>query len=412
MAVIWRVLSETYVFLRGLFRYKEILFWVILFPLLWYGLMVAIWGNPQANPVTVGVCNTDNSVNDTCMGCILVDAMNESGLFNVKMYKTTSDLEAAVSKGKVSAGLYIPSNFTSNLLSGSQGQVILYTVDTNDGHIASGYLEGFLNGFADQIRSQYINTSIEYMEKGNISMPPEYYNYTIKWLRLIENPLKIAENTYTPPLIATSAGIKAFYAIAMIGVESLFVGLFTGVSSVIERKREGSLRVLLSNPISGTEILASDIISGMVAVALASIAVFGVSLAVGARYQGLSPASVAVISLLLFIGTLFSIAVGLLIAPLARTPEGAGILANAIAWPVMFAGGLVVPREILPEWIRGFADVWPLSRLMEDVRKILIYGVSPGEALYDAVPSITATIVVLALGVLTYRKLLERAIEA
>ncbi len=407
---IWRILSESYVFIKGIFRYKEIMFWVVLFPLLWYGLMVAIWGSPTANPVSVGVYCEDLPVNGTSLGSQLVKAMKDSGIFIVKEYNSLAELESNINKGKVSAGLYIPENFTRDLFTGVHGKLIVYTINTSDGRIASGYLQGFLNGFADSTREYYINMSISFIENSTM-MPENYTSNAIRWLEFIKRPIIIQENNYTPPLIATSSGIKAFYAISMVGVESLFVGLFTGVNSVIERKQQGTLRVLLSNPISGTDILLADIVSSLLAVSLSALAVFGVSLLTGARYVGISITAILVIVTLLFIGTIFSTAIGLLIAPLARSPEGAGILANAIAWPVMFAGGIVIPVEILPVWLRKFAEYWPLSDMLNQVRGILLYNLPVSQALYNSIGAIVATIVVLLIGVKVYRRMLEKAVE-
>ena len=84
---------------------------------------------------------------------------------------------------------------------------------------------------------------------------------------------------------------------------------------------------------------------------------------------------------------------------------------SGIAFPVMFVGGLAVPKEILPENIKWFADYYPLSRSIDAVRKMIVHGYSTGEALTYALPAVVAAIAVYLAGVLVYRKLMERVVE-
>jgi len=92
----WKIMSEVYVSVKGLIRYKETLFWVILFPVLWYGLMIAVWGNPSPPTVKVGVYNADAMDGNGVIGEALVKALNSTGYFKVKTYEGEDEILKAV----------------------------------------------------------------------------------------------------------------------------------------------------------------------------------------------------------------------------------------------------------------------------------------------------------------------------
>jgi ABC-2 type transport system permease protein len=220
----------------------------------------------------------------------------------------------------------------------------------------------------------------------------------------------VNETRIVPPLLATPGGVRAHYALSMIGVEALFIGLFTGAQAVNERKRTGTLAVILSSPMSSWELMAADTLSALTAVGVSALALAAFSLATGAEYRVSTP-SLALAVGLLVVGTLFTIGLGLLLAPLAKTPEGANVVVNAIAFPTMFVGGIVIPPFTLPAPLRAFAENWPLGASLEAARHVLLGEATAGEALASITPAVAATIAVYAAGLLVYRKLLAKTIE-
>ncbi|MEB3758292.1 MAG: ABC transporter permease, partial [Desulfurococcales archaeon] len=122
----WRILSQAYVGVKGLFRNKGAVFWVIIFPILFYGLMVAIWGSPSYQPVKTGIVNLDPQQGDAGISASLIAAMNKSKLFKIKVYSTTTQMLQDLRHGKISAGLLIPVNFSDNLESMRTAVVTVY----------------------------------------------------------------------------------------------------------------------------------------------------------------------------------------------------------------------------------------------------------------------------------------------
>jgi ABC-2 type transport system permease protein len=160
---VWRILSEPYASLKGIVRYKETLFWVVIFPLLWYGLMVAIWGAPSPPKVEVAVYNGDPLQGNGTIGDALVRAMNESGLFKLALYNDSERILDAVRHGRVGAGVIVPGNFTESLEEGRRAVVGVVYEESRRGSYAYGVVAGFLESFADSLRSRAVNMPIYYL---------------------------------------------------------------------------------------------------------------------------------------------------------------------------------------------------------------------------------------------------------
>ena len=407
-----KILSETYVAVKGLLRYKGALFWAIVFPILFYTLMIAIWGGSGIQLARLGVVDYDSPValpNGTrlSLGEELVKALNDSGLFKVTVVSNVSSLENEIRYGRLDVGLVIPSNFTRRILEATPASVEIVSFNTSDGRLHASILEGFLNGFSNSIRDRSVRMALSY---ALMYVPENQSSLIVRWFNFIEEPLKVETYSMTPPLLATSGGVKAFYALGMIGVEILFIGLSTGVTSIIDMKREGTLKIILSSPMSPWELLASFTLAGLTVVSVSAAAILVYSLATGARYA-LNVTTALATTLMLLVAALFTLGFGLLLAPLARSQEAAMALVNIIAFPVMFAGGIIVPSFILPPILKKFASIYPLSRLLEAVRSLLLYGISVKEAIIMALPAIIATVIVYGVGLAVFVRLLERAIE-
>lgn len=412
MGSLSRILAEAYVSVKGIFRYKGALFWIVVFPLLFYGLMVGIWGNPSVNPVKLGVYNADEAVvldngTSVSMGDILLKSMNESKLFKITLYSDMDSLTEAVKNGTVDVGLIIPANFTQTIFSMETPTLTIAALKTNWVEYNVQVTSGFISAFGDQLRQRFVEQAKIYSLP---HMPGNITNIVVRWFDFIEKPLNVETETITPPLLATKEGLRAYYAIGIIGIETLFIGLSVGATSIIDMRREGTLKVILASPMRRWELLASFTLSTLVAVGISSIAIFLFSKVLGADYNISLTAGLTTV-LLLVVGALFTIGLGLLLAPLAKSQEAAMAIVNMIAFPVMFLGGFTIPKFVLPASIRAFADIYPLSIAIEAIRDMLTYGKPPTTAITAAVPAIIATIIIYAVGLIVFNKLVARAAE-
>jgi len=180
---------------------------------------------------------------------------------------------------------------------------------------------------------------------------------------------------------------------------------------LIEAKRSGLLRVVLSSPARPWELLASLTLSSLAAVAASAAVVAAVSLAAGAEYR-IGRVELLAVAGMYVLASLAAIGLGLLLSALARSPEAATVLVNAVAFPVMFLGGLVVPLENLPGWARLLARAYPLTALVDASRRLALGQATLGEAARVAGAAAAATALLYLLGGLVFHRLLARAAEA
>ncbi|MCE4628355.1 MAG: ABC transporter permease, partial [Desulfurococcales archaeon] len=242
------------------------------------------------------------------------------------------------------------------------------------------------------------------------SVADRYGGWIKRFFAFIEEPVRVEEIRMSPPLLGTVGGVRAYYAISMIGVEILFIGLSMGVFAIIDRKRDRTLSVILSSPIRSWELFLADTLTALAAIGISSLAILLFSLLLGAEYH-ITPTTAAAVAGLLALSAVFTIGLGLLLAVAARSQESAMVIVNGVAFPVMFIGGIIIPPFVLPESLQRFASAYPLSRLVEAVRQLLVYEKTPGWALSYSLPAVAATIVVYALGFKIYNYLLAKTVE-
>ena len=170
--------------------------------------------------------------------------------------------------------------------------------------------------------------------------------------------------------------------------------------------------MLLSSPIPSWSILAGYTLTTMIYIAIAGAASIAAGLLIGAEYRGFTPETLAASTILVILAGLFTMGLGLLLAPIAKTSRGANGLATAIAFPLMFLGGVWIPAWMLPEPFKTFAYYFPLSKLSDATKLMIVYGGTAVEALSMIPPALIIVIIlVYAVGSATYRRMLSILLE-
>lgn len=151
--------------------------------------------------------------------------------------------------------------------------------------------------------------------------------------------------------------ILIVFSLAMIALMSLPVPLAS-------YRELGLLRRLSTTPVPASWLLAAQ---GVVNLALAAVAILILlvgGIALGAPVPK-NPAGL-LLSLVLSIAGLFPI--GLLVASVARTANGAGIIGRLLFFPLIFLAGLWWPRELMPGALQALSSVTPLGATVQAVQ--------------------------------------------
>ncbi|MFF1607789.1 ABC transporter permease [Amycolatopsis sp. NPDC058278] len=129
-------------------------------------------------------------------------------------------------------------------------------------------------------------------------------------------------------------------------------------------REQGVLRRLATTPAHPANLLGAQLLIHVV------VALAGIGLVLGladAVYDVPMPKHPLVFLLTLVLGVVSMFALGLITASIARTAKSAGGLAMVSFVPIMFFGGVYLPRPLLPEVLRRIGDyVPPGSQALQD----------------------------------------------
>ncbi|MGA2362118.1 MAG: ABC transporter permease [Candidatus Aminicenantales bacterium] len=134
------------------------------------------------------------------------------------------------------------------------------------------------------------------------------------------------------------------------------------ISIVVSTYREkGVLRRFRATPLRPAAILGSQVaVNYVMTLAGTLILVAGAKLVYHMRFNG----AVGAVFLGFTLSTLSFLAVGFLIASVARTSRVASILGMLFYFPNIFLSGATVPKEIFPGAMRSFSKVLPMTHVV------------------------------------------------
>jgi len=161
--------------------------------------------------------------------------------------------------------------------------------------------------------------------------------------------------------------ILAVFSLAMLAL----VGLPIPLAS---QRQLGVLRRLSTTPVPPSWLLAAQglvqlcvAVTGVLVIVVAGVYAFGAE-------APKSPGGLAV-SVALSIAGLFPI--GLMIASVARTANGASVIGRLVFFPMMFFAGLWLPREAMPGVLQGISDYTPLGAAVQAMQDSMQTGFPP-----------------------------------
>ncbi len=394
--ILSQILSEVYAAAKSMVKARDLLFWTIIFPIIVTGLMIGIFGRGSSD-ITFDIAIESHDpgwFNET-----VHNILNATGVFNVRF--VDHGLDELVSNGSVDVGLYIPQGVSRNLSSGIQARVeVYYLTGVQDSEVAKANLEGILSGISRNISAIGMSMASQFI--------PANFLERIKFLA---DPIIVSNKVLQPEALATTGGIRAYYVVGIVGIQALYIGIFSSISMIVERRKEGVFPVILSSPVRGWVMFVSDTLATIVLVAISAIVVLLAGLAMGADYSKLDPSKTAVSFILIGFGAVSMIGIGLILSILAKTSEGATALGNMVAFPIMFIGGFAVPKFILPEQLQIIAEWFPLSRIIDSIRNMIVFNYTITEAVNHAMPAIIIGLTVYMIGALIYKNVLTKFAE-
>lgn len=187
----------------------------------------------------------------------------------------------------------------------------------------------------------------------------------------------------------------------MLGLFPLIV-MFLITSITMQRERvSGTLERILTTPLRRTDLLAAYGTAFSIAAAAQATLACLVSYAfLGLDTEG-SPILVFTIAI---INAVLGVGLGLLCSAFARTEFQAVQFMPVVIAPQLLLCGIIVPREVMPDWLQWISNVLPASYALEALQEVARYSEPTFVAVRDIVVVVGFAVVALGLAAATLRR--------
>lgn len=145
-----------------------------------------------------------------------------------------------------------------------------------------------------------------------------------------------------------------------------------GVAGQVASWRErGILRRMQSTTLRASTFIAAQITARLTLNGLQAVIVLLIgNLVFGTQVNG----SWLLLLAFVIMGTLAFMAIGFIIAGLAKTPESAGPISGFVSFPMMFLGGVFFPIKNMPKFLQPIVKLLPISHLSTALRQVMNVG--------------------------------------
>ncbi|GIQ67742.1 ABC transporter permease [Xylanibacillus composti] len=317
-------------------RNRAVIFFSLVFPIL---LMLAL-GSFLGTGGTVQVKGFLVDLDKTAASAALAAELHEHGLLDLKDADLLSEAEERVRQDQGDLIAIIPAGYGEELAKGTaaRAEIQVRFDDTNSN--------------AQSLGVQAVQQAADAASKQAVD--------------------------YEAVILVEAAGIEGldlrYIDFLVPGIVAMMImnANLNGVAGQISAWRErGILRRMQSTTLKAWQFIAGQITARLLLngsqaliVLLVGYLVFGTQ--VNGRW----------LELILFVilGTLTFMAIGFIIAGLAKNPESAGPIAGFISFPLLFLGGIFFPISNMPAWLQPIVQLIPISHLTTAMREIMNIG--------------------------------------
>ncbi len=328
--------------LKRLLRNKIGLLLILIIPVAFIGVVLGIinWGSES---LVVGLTDLDQTELTRSMEEILSD---KAVVYHLEEKQIRTDL----ANGRIDYALVIEKGFTDDILADREPPIHSYSIqESNLALPVRLNLEAYIRATRNIALAAGGDSDVFYSGL-------EHYH----------NSVFIIETEQFKLDREDQAG-AAIASMGLLGLNMLFLAMFATVSLIRDRENRTLYRILVS-PLSQRSYMLQSIFSFLLVMLLQLAGVFFVVHYVLQIYLGLS------IPNLLIVMAVFSVvcvAFGVALSSLARTTRQAGAASSLLIVPMSMLGGLLWPREIMPEFLQNIGQLMPTAWMIDAVTKVV-----------------------------------------
>ncbi|MGW0163178.1 ABC transporter permease [Mycobacterium sp. NPDC003323] len=187
----------------------------------------------------------------------------------------------------------------------------------------------------------------------------------------------------------------------MLGVFPLIV-MFLITSITMQRERvSGTLERILTTPLRRFDLLAAYGTAFSIAAAVQA----SLACAVAFWFLGFQTAgSPALVFLIAIVNAVLGVGLGLLCSAFARTEFQAVQFMPVVIAPQLLLCGIIVPRDVLPDWLHWISNALPASYALEALQQVGAHAELTATATRDIAVVIGFAVLALSLAAATLRR--------
>jgi len=374
-------------------RSKMRLVMLVLMPL----LMILMTGFifPSGTSIShqpVAIANQDEAVDGVSFGNSFIENLtavnNGTGMMDISNATGFEEIKTMIQDGKVSGGIIVPANFTSNLLAHKQGYITVMTDQSNPQ--MSTMMKSVLTTVIEQLGT--------WLAEHNLN---QTYNVSLAEAPAVLQPYKVETKGIVP-------GNPNYFEFVAPGIMAMVVmmSLMTGLPHAISYEKDmGTLDGMLVAPTSRWAIILGKVLSQSIRGLIQGFVILVLAvMLLGVVIHG----SILLVVLLIMLTVFSFVGLGILITSFADKEETAMMVMMTFMFPMMFLSGVFFPIQQMPAFMQTIANFLPLTYAATAMRKVMVLGAGPSAIFTDVLILAVFGIVMLSIAVPMFKRAMSR----
>jgi ABC-2 type transport system permease protein len=314
---------------------------------------------------------------------------DQTHMLTLSNASSMAEIKDAVQRGELNGGIVIPSNFSSTLMSGEQGTIIIVTDQSNP--TISATMQAALTATFEQMGTLLAQQNVQMLNSSVTA----------------NNALAIVKpyNVQTEGVVAGNPSYFDFIAPGIMAM-TVMMSVMTGLPVAISQEKEiGTMDGMMVAPINRLSIIlgktlaqtARGLLQGVIILAL-SVGLFGVAI----------HGSIILVFGLLLLGVFSFVGLGVVITSFAKDQETAQMMMTTLMFPMMFLSGVLFPIQQMPWFMQGIARFLPLTYASDALRKVMVLGADVPAISTELIVLIAFGVVMTAIAVPVFRRMMTR----
>jgi ABC-2 type transport system permease protein len=315
-------------------RHRETVFWNFLFPVFMMLLFGSIFGGDGGIRIRVGIVDLDQGYASQQF----IEGLERAEVLQLTVGEEDS-LMQDLRENRKTLVIRFPQGFTEQVMAGDASFQVYYdATDPQYSQIALSVIDQAVSIANRMVTGQ----------SGPFSYTSESIEAESRELRYID--------FFVPGLVVMTLMSTTFFSVGVV------------ISSYREKK---VLRRLQVTPLRRWVFFSAQVTSRTIFILIQTLWLIGLGLLIFKLHlSGSLIGSLAV----LILGSLTFLAMGFMIAGLARNTDTAVAVANVLFFPMMFLSGVWFPLEMMPDFLRPVINVLPSTFLVNGLRAVMTGG--------------------------------------